>query len=167
MRDHENWMISGLQNNVCYDCLKPFCSGCSIDENEDGDGILDYCGHCEKDYCQNCIPIIECAGRRHGKKCKRCGDMKACDECGNTVCKDCMYNTCSGCKRTVCDDCNDHSETFLRCHESSCYKMHCADCYDGKEYSVKRCDDCWMSYCSADCKLRHWGTIQRIRAVLV
>ena len=141
MRDHQNWMISGLQNNICYDCLKPFCSECS-DEGGEGDDILKYCCICEKDYCQNCIPVIECA-RCNDKICKGCENMKTCHECNQANCKDCI-KTCDGCKRTLCaaDNCVD----IFDCH--GCSKVHCSDCYNGKEHDVKFCEECDTFYCS-------------------
>ena len=74
--------------------------------------------------------------------------MKACDECQDASCEDCL-NTCGGCNRTRCDNC----VSYRHCEGTNCSKSHCADCYNGKEYSVKYCGECDSEYC-LECKVK-------------
>ena len=150
MRDYRDWLDGWFENMmICYECLKPICSDCArIHER------AAFCGHCRKKYCTDCMPIPECASCTH-KYCKGCGDMKECDECGNALCKDCLY-TCGGCNRTRCENCVE----MYQCE--GCTETHCEECYNGKEYSIKYCEECGNNYCST-CKfngLKSRGTVR-------
>ena len=50
---------SMLQNNVCYDCLRPFCDDCA-NGNGAASGTLNFCAGCDKDYCVDCMSRAEC-----------------------------------------------------------------------------------------------------------
>jgi len=129
---------------TCYECLKPFC----INSYRNGPHLnLNFCGSCGKDFCQDCVPMVECSHSACSiTYC--CKDMKACDGCGNATCEDCLH-TCRGCNRTRCEDC----VPYRQCQGDNCDdKAHCEDCYNGKEYSVKYCDSCMGSDC-LECKL--------------
>jgi hypothetical protein len=133
---NEVWLNDKLVNtNICYDCLKPICTQCDMDE-------ADFCQHCTKKYCTDCVPLTSCAS------------------CSNAYCRGCIremdtyvycdhhMRTCDSCDMTRCDDCSDYMD---RCN--SCGKVNCESCYDGEEYSVKYCDQgSCASYCR-DCKL--------------
>jgi len=78
MRGNDNWFSSGnLQNNICYDCLEPFCNEC-VDTSE----LLKYCGFCRKDYCPLCVVVEDCSDERCGWVCNGC--KKSCDSDGWT-----------------------------------------------------------------------------------
>ena len=57
------------QNNICYDCLKPFCGDCMAPG--DKNTFLDFCDCCEKDYCADCTPIDWCQSCNENR-CKGC-----------------------------------------------------------------------------------------------
>ena len=75
--------------------------------------------------------------------------MKACDECGNANCENCLY-TCDCCKMTRCIDCSP--DEYHHC--GNCSNQNCEDCYNGKEYSVKYCEECDSENCN-DCRLKN------------
>jgi len=113
------WMRT-FQNNVCYDCLKPFCSDCT-DENGE---TLNYCVLCEKDFCVECVSRTECCtGDCGNNTCSGCAERSQCQQCNATKCGDCLY-TCDECKRTRCKGCVSYH------HEGK--KSYCADCYHAK-----------------------------------
>ena len=43
--------------------------------------------------------------------------------------------------------------SYRHCEGTNCSKSHCADCYNGKEYSVKYCGECDSEYC-LECKVK-------------
>lgn len=136
---------------TCYECLKSFC----LDSYRNGPHLnLNFCGSCGKDFCQDCVPMVECSHPACSiTYC--CKDMKACDGCGDATCEDCLH-TCEGCNRTRCEDC----VPYRQCEGDGCdNKAHCEDCYNGKEYSVKYCEwcgsdclECKLEKVKADCK---------------
>jgi len=132
--------ISMLQNNVCYDCLKPFCGDCA-DENGEGRKTLNYCFQCEKDFCVDCVSRAECTECLENM-CSGCLE-RTCQECNQTMCVECL-NICNGCNKTRCTDCGSHRH----CEGDNCYKSHCVDCYNGKEYDIKWCEKYKSHYCT-------------------
>jgi len=137
MRDNREW-LSLLQNtNICYECLKPTCDTCRT-----MNGRAVFCRYCKKTYCTDCIQVPKCM--YCSGKCEGCGDMKACEECGEAICEDCLHS-CAGCNRSRCENCVE----MYQCE--GCTKTHCEECYNGKEYSVKYCEECRNNYCS-ECK---------------
>jgi len=136
-----------FHNNVCYECLKPICHNC---ENENvmngGTRLLKSCMTCAKMYCQDCVASTRCTSCSD-YFCRGCGDLKECDECGDATCESC-FNTCGGCNRIRCN----HCAQICRCDGINCSKVHCQDCYNGKEYSVKYCGECDSEYC-LECKV--------------
>ena len=75
------WMDRGnrmIQNNICYDCLKPFCDDCT-DANGECNGKLNWCNKCGKDYCRDCVPGTECTGCL-GNMCSGCAEACQCQQ---------------------------------------------------------------------------------------
>ena len=136
------WLVSHdnilLSDNICYDCLTPFCRECcrSLDKR-----ALKFCNICKKDYCGDCLPHEVCSNEQcegEYSTCARC--KKTCDECDSLFCEACLH-TCDGCSKSKCSEC----EPIPCCTE--CGKKHCADCYDGEEYNVRSCDECGEEMC--------------------
>jgi len=135
------WITDRLlhQNNICYDCLKPICRGCTEDV---WDIKLRCCDMCQKHFCEDCVKVYECEQCSEGV-CKECN--KRCYECDGVFCKDGCIPTCDSCGRATCRDCDN----VLRC--SICEdEANCRGCYNGKEYTVDECRCCQEVYCS-DC----------------
>ena len=103
------------QNNICYDCLRPFCLGCRF-ANAD-DQLLRLCEYCGREYCNDCVPVKRCAGCTK-YTCSGCGEI--CDKCDKTWCKDCHRGNlfkCVCCKTTVCVSCpwpRSYSVSYMR-----------------------------------------------------
>ena len=81
--------------------------------------------------------------------------MKSCDECGDALCDDC-FRSCVGCNRTRCEGCVE----MYQCE--GCTMTHCEECYNGKEYSVKYCEECGNNYCST-CKFNGLKSRETVR----
>jgi len=141
------WMRT-LQNNVCYDCLAPFCGDCT-DEDGHGNETLNFCSSCDKDYCVDCVSRTDCADAVcvGGNMCSGCAERSQCQQCNETRCEGCL-NTCNGCNRTCCEDCL----SYRQCQGENCDKGHCQDCYNGEEYDVNVCEECVSILCT-DCNL--------------
>lgn len=71
------------------------------------------------------------------------GCKGTCNVCKQHKCWDCM-SYCENCNTTRCADCVPYHGF---CQGASCHKSHCADCYDGKEFDVKPCDECIDIFC--------------------
>ena len=139
------WLSTNMcQNNICYDCLKPFC-GCG---EGDGCGFSSFCHYCRKCYCHDCNRLNDCACCA-GDICWECGNMTECDNCGETCCEMCI-NTCDGCGRTQCHACNP----FRKCCGEGCDKANCDECFDGEQYTVNFCEECEEEFCF-DCQLTY------------
>jgi len=139
---------SMLQNNVCYDCLKPFCDDCT-DEDGYGVGSLNFCARCDKNYCVDCISRAECVVLScRAALCSGCAETWGCQQCNENKCESCLY-TCDVFKETRCNDCASiHGcENIMYCD-----KAHCSDCYNGEEYDVTTCEECGLDFCSS-CRL--------------
>jgi len=134
-----------LQNNVCYDCLKPFCDDCA-DANGEGRKTLNYCFKCDMDFCVDCVPRIECEAGCLENMCSGCAERSQCQQCEIKCCE--CVNTCDGCGKSRCTDC----VPYRRCKGDDCNKSHCHDCYNGKEYDVKWCEEYKKMYCMG-CKV--------------
>ena len=80
-----DWTSNGYQNNMCYDCLQPFCDECTFTEN--GEWQLTFCNMCKKDYCPDC-----------------CVKVEDCQGCGERVCGSCIKENNNG--ERLCEDCN-------------------------------------------------------------
>ena len=80
-----DWTSNGYQNNMCYDCLQPFCDECMFTENTEWQ--LSFCKMCRKDYCLDC-----------------CVKVEDCEGCGETVCGSCIKENNNG--ERLCGDCN-------------------------------------------------------------
>jgi len=144
-----SWILGNHNRKICYDCLAPLCGDCSLDNLNDG-FCLHCCITCDKTYCTDCVKSTRCnCNDCLDTKCKGCGDMEECDECGVASCENCL-NTCGGCNRTRCVDC----VSYHRCEERGCFNGNCEDCYDGKEYDVKYCEQCELAHCNG-CKIGH------------
>ena len=135
-----------LQNNVCYDCLKPFCDDCTDEDGGEGRKTLNYCGKCDMDFCVDCVSRAECTACLE-RMCSGCAERSQCQQCNETRCGGCL-KTCNGCDRTACENCL----SYRQCQGESCDKGHCQDCYNGKEYDVKACEKCYSILCT-DCNL--------------
>ena len=136
-------------NNFCYDCLEPICHDCSDGSNNESFSSK-VCTNCEKTFCSDCVPIPKCACCSD-EICKGCEDMKACDECEEVACEKCL-NTCNVCNRIRCEDCA--GICYCGPEDYKCSKSHCTDCYNGKEYDVKFCEECENMSCSS-CNLKN------------
>ena len=150
MTNEQEWLsYSNLGNMmICYECLEPICTRCGLHER------ADFCGHCKKKYCTDCTPVTECKSCSE-RYCKGCQDMKSCDECGDALCDDC-FRSCVGCNRTRCDQCVE----MYQCE--GCTRTHCEECYNGKEYSIKYCEECGNNYCST-CKFNGLKSRETVR----
>jgi len=141
-----NWITSGdrmLQNNICYDCLKPFCDNCTDENGDQGSETLNYCSICDKDFCLDCISRTECTSSNCGNNmCSGCAETRKCQQCNGTKCEDCLY-TCDRCTRTRCNDCVYHHY----CDGDYCNgnKSHCSDCYNDKDFDG-RCKECKANF---------------------
>lgn len=148
------WMDNHYQYNVCYDCLKPICRGCTDGEWSEK---LRFCDSCSKYYCSDCVKVGECEECSEGV-CRGCN--KACDECGTAFCKDVCIPICDSCGRASCMDCDN----VLWC--SNCRdKANCRGCYNGGEYNVDQCRCCRDVLCS-DCVPSDrgcWGCIKVVK----
>jgi len=154
MREYESWGGDGIyHNHICYDCLKPFCGECR--SNEGRDNFLSYCETCNKDYCQDCVPFVECSNGGCYEGCRGCIEkyLTACDDCNEKFCKDEHVQTCNVCNKTRCSECVG----YLQCggsrtlNDNQCGKAHCAECFDDKDYTVKQWVDTEFEFC-IDCE---------------
>jgi len=144
-----DWMCSNHNREICYDCLAPICSDCNDYSRENvlnGGFCIQSCNTCDRTYCTDCVKSTSCTNCLD-MKCKGCGEMELCDECEDATCENCL-NTCGGCNRTRCEYC----VPYRQCQGDNCGKGHCADCYNGKEYDVKACEECNSTFCT-DCNL--------------
>lgn len=64
------WQL-GVVRDACYQCLKQFCTGCTVN-----DLPLQFCKCCERNYCDDCAVVEEC----HGLHCRL--RVSSCAECG-------------------------------------------------------------------------------------
>ena len=132
----------------CHKCGTGFCYS-QFDNHEKRSR---FCTNCAKDCCVSCTPLEEwytCSRHHTQYICKECGD-DTCSSCDKKACYLCSY-TCPSCKLKRCLDC----VSFLECY--SCYKEHCAECFDGKENDVIHCDTCERDYCQGcrkSCKVK-------------
>ena len=148
MREYESWGGDGIYHNyICYDCLKPFCGECR--SNEDRDYSLSYCDTCNKDYCEDCEPFVKCADGNCFEGCRGCIEkfLTACDDCNGNFCKDEHVQTCNVCNKTRCSGCVG----YRWCEGRGCEKAHCAECFDGKDHTIKQWADTGMEFC-IDCE---------------
>ena len=145
MEGNRSWFTyGGFQNNVCYCCLEHICGDC---RNGEGGTFIQFCTNCEKDYCEECVPMTECA-LCSNERCSGC--MKACDDCGAKVCDYCLpVRNCCG-RTSVCVQC----VPYLRCE--NCYDENCAECFDDKCYRVNLCGMCDREFCS-ECLIHKCG----------
>jgi hypothetical protein len=131
-----------LQNNICYGCMKHYCSG---RVNEDECSYLRHCSTCERKYCVRCVPMLSC--ENCGDHCPNCRSFMACCTPGCEMkdsCTECVEK-CSKCDRNWCEDCRELRECencnilccmecfreegiVLCCENSECYKPLCNDC---------------------------------------
>ena len=163
MGDELEWLVGrdtrvthrfkdSCQKNTCYSCLKPFCAGCLIDDDESSfPEFLQLCGTCDRDYCADCSPTLACStpgcgDGGDGLTCSAC--MATCGSCKKKVCKDFCFHFCDGCGRGACRSCMHYNE----CSGNNCGKAHCHDCFDGEEYNVHYCEGCNATICF-DCEL--------------
>jgi len=134
------WVDNHLnQYNVCYDCLKPICRGCTDGEWSEK---LGFCERCQKHFCSDCVKVGEC---EHCSESVCRGCSKTCDECESIFCDNSCLPTCDSCGRASCRDC-DNVPQCSDCGE----KANCRGCYNGEEYTVDECRCCREVYCS-DC----------------
>ena len=133
---------------ICYECLEPACRDCADGPNDERFFLL-CCTYCEKTYCSECVPVLECS-RCSDKICRGCEIMKACDDCGEICCEKCL-NTCDVCNKTRCEDCAGYNHCGPE--DYKCRKAHCTDCYNGKEYDVRFCEEC-QNMCCSSCNLK-------------
>ena len=156
MREHESWGGDGIYHNyICYDCLKPFCGECRSNSNEGRYYFLSYCETCNKDYCEDCEPFVECSSGDCYDGCRGCVEkyLAACDDCNEKFCKDEHLQTCNVCNKTRCSDC----VRYLQCvgsrtrNDNQCGKAHCAECFDDKDNTVKQWVDTEFEFC-IDCE---------------
>ena len=121
-----NWISSDLyQSNVCYDCLQPFCDDC---EDENGDKVLQWCQYCRRDFCTDCVSMLDLDCNEGHVICQGCGDR--CEGCGATWCGCYTLDKCIDCKKKFCDGC--YSE------KSGVYKGH----FSGMRGGAKICEEC-------------------------
>ena len=131
-----------LQNNICYNCLKPFCEECADRDLEERNEVLNFCDCCKKDYCQNCLVIEHCSNDCGDWVCTGC--KKSCEDCDSVYCEDCL-KTCPGCNKSRCPDC-----TPLRiCDGDACHdSIYCAECLDANgRIGISYCSECRCLYC--------------------
>lgn len=132
------WMTSGsrmFHNNVCYDCLKPFCDDCTDEGGDEVNKVLKFCGRCDKDLCVDCVPRTECTNSDcDNNMCSGCAERSHCQQCNETKCGGCL-NTCNGCNGILCGGCT----SFYRC--SGCEREYCVDCQISKDYDGG-CEEC-------------------------
>ena len=137
--DGSGFRYFGLQNYTCCVCVKHFCGG----HTDDGEGgPLRFCGTCARYYCTSCNLTLEMCDQCEIGVCNECGGLTECGGCEENVCELCIH-TCEGCDETQCEECLP----FVACVGEDCYKEHCEDCFDGKDYGVSRCDVCEKEYC--------------------
>ena len=128
-----------FHNNVCYDCLKPFCDDCTDEDGALGRKTLNFCSKCDKDYCVDCVPRTECTNSDcDNNMCSGCAERSHCQQCNETKCGGCL-NTCNGCNRALCGGC----VSFYRCSE--CEREYCGDCQISKDYDGG-CEECKSNY---------------------
>lgn len=125
---HNNNIWYGLQNDVCYTCLKSYCNNCYTDDEDERNWLV-YCNHCEKDFCADCSSM-------GGVTCDICAEdfcigcedtMKTCQRCKSVVCGGCAAEKCSCVNRFLCVECAPESH---KCEWGQCNERFCADCQD-------------------------------------
>jgi len=82
MTNEQEWLNGMMVNTkICYDCLKPICTQCDMDEE------ADFCQpfHCEGDGCDN-YTCSDCRGISGDF------DVKECEECRMVYCASCRFN---------------------------------------------------------------------------
>ncbi|KAL7531080.1 hypothetical protein ACHAXR_004419 [Thalassiosira sp. AJA248-18] len=134
----------GMQNYTCCQCTKYFCYSCQAE----GGDFLCWCLKCEKDYCSDCVPMVECTGCGNDA-CKACEAHGICGECGEECCSRCL-NECISCNKAHCFGCSDGKDNDVG-HCEICSVDHCLGCLYSK------CSQDWDSACSGCVKLLAQG----------
>jgi hypothetical protein len=118
---------------TCESCCLTMCAMHTYDE---ATGVsIESCGTCSTDLCT------------------RCSDFISCDDCGESMCRECegktrdqFFQYCSGCEHTSCQDCQREKGATQVCME--CSDTLCDDCVSvGK--GMQHCMTCSDSVCDA------------------
>ena len=157
----------------CEKCLLVSCANCIETRACEGSckrtlctdfdcGLFD-CGHCEKNFCDDCKPMSYCdtCGEYYcpdcpvevqecwcGYFCTKCvPDPLGCAWCSQTFCSDCdtdYLTQCDGCDKLICQECETLSDPCGGCAKSGCKGVFCSKC---REISPKFDNCCEEKYC--------------------
>ncbi len=134
--------LYGTQACTCCQCTKHFCYEC--EDEEDGIMNLVYCDRCQRDYCKECVKIIQC-DKCYYFACEHCSYFTECDKCNGKLCSGCALSypptVCVYCGVSYCDDCNDGVDGVRFCDQ--CPKSCCNSCrLQMCQERISDCDDC-------------------------
>ncbi len=143
----------GADQHTCYECLKHYCRNC---DSESGGKMVDYCGQCNRIYCADCAPILQCDGCFE-LKCSGCANFDTCPDCGSFCCDSCSCSCGFFCYNYNCN--TNQDDRPHTCDE--CQERLCGSCR--RQVRILRCvpppdddddgdhDDCEVLYICSNC----------------